>query len=331
MAAYVELPLVYDVTCKAFRSRQQSRIEMLESITLPVRETSSDEAPVAVKIRDSDNGAEEELRWFEGRYWIADAGKGEFSGGLRQKLQLGGTFGIHVLDTESLFLVQNFRKYVTEFRAGVRRTVDSERCRDVTESNRDLYVDRIAKRVDRDLMMIDGVLHMAVREPFLILYMEHSRCVASVSMGMPTMEVHRFFAFSLDRSDDFRAVMDSAVAADELTVKMLVEAEFLCGETTLLMREKSDLLTIANERLEKDERYVTRWSKEKAAAWFCLRDALAGPADQKDDAAVDAIADAFTDFGELMDIGAFGRAAIERWRLREIDVEEATAAASYVG
>lgn len=322
MPAFVEMPLSYRALCKPFRARHAGSVQLLDFVTLRVRETTGDDAPVAVEIAD---GLDVELlRWFDGRYWIADNGSGIPSGHIRAKLGMGTEGDIAKLASESLFLVRTCPHVVGHFKARTRMTVESERCRDVTGTDREAALARLELRVREGLLMVDGVLHAAVQEPFLTLTLsDDGFASSSVWLGMPYLDGarNRTFVFPVDRQDDLEAVLASVIG-DGVSLHVNLRAEYLHGDTTPVRREAEDVLLSAKCWIEKESHKIREWSRDRAMAWFDLRDrcqeAVEAPRDER---VLDGLSEALVEYGRHADIGPFAKAATERWQMRHIELE----------
>lgn len=321
---FIDLPLKYHVKCKPFRSRHTGTVVLMDFVTLQVREISDADAPPAVDITDGIRV--EQLRWFDGKYWMSDrSAVGDYeSGRLRARL-LHGAYNDDIRHKqESMFFMRSFPgEDIENFKNRVGKTVESERCREVTSDDRDQHMDRLMKKVDAELVMIEGVMHATVPEPVRVLDMQYdSLFTSTISLGMPHISRTggRKFVFPVDRFDDHEAVIETVAALGGPSPVTQLSAEYFFGETTPISREQIDIQDLAKEWVGKDSHKLKQWTKERGMAWFDLRDAYEEIREPENDATkIDRVAHALQAYGDQCDIELFTRVAIERWHLRPID------------
>lgn len=320
----IELPLYFSVDCIPYRHRNRSRVFLMQSVTLPVAEIADEDAPFAARIAFEDE--EVLLRWYDGRYWMEDRPDGNRAAKLRCQLTKGfrkeGFYTVSkngVPQDESLFMFTHFDSWtMDEFRKGRRDSIEDKRVRDIRGDTREEELARVLKAVE-GFVFIGGTAWTAVPEPFLIFEVKDGRkAEVSVRLGLPAYdEQEKRFVLSVCQGEEIREL--SAMAEEEgLPVSVLMSFEWLGGEAKPVDRRMVDVVNAASACMRRDTYKLSEMSRGQAMAWFDLRDSL--KADLQGEAKADVVSESLAAYSEHRDIGTFARMALERWRMRPLDL-----------
>lgn len=316
----IEFPLSYRVYCKPFRQRHRGSVGLLDFVSIDVREI--DEADAPVGVRASMGGQSEVLRWFDGKYWIEDFCAPEAA---KIRASLSSRADPETFGSNSFFLATNYPATIEVFKARERKTVESERCREVTGSSREASLEYLEKAVAERVAIIGGKAYCTVEEPVMALSIyDGGFAVAQPQFGLPYIgNRNRTLTFTLDRLADFDDLVVS-LGRDGIEVRRDGELAHFFGGVTPVRREREDLLQCVEEAILEDSYRMKEWTKNRAMAWFDLRDVHAAASEAgrlSDDATLDRLSECLAEYGRHTEISHFARVAVERWQFRQIDFD----------
>lgn len=326
------LPLHYSVRAKPYRHRDPSHINLVDFVSVDVPEVSESDAPEVVALHADE--AVETLRWHDGRFWMVDVADDPERMSLRGFV--GGFLRKHDKNP-SYFQNLHWRYHIPSSGTVVEKTVESERCREVTFDDRAAKLADLHQKVDRELAFIGGVLHVSVPEPFVILVKDNvlkdESYFRSVCFGDPREKGHflnpsygfgkakrEIIGYSLSQAEEADHA-EAFLVACGVEVKRLGTVEALechaeAEYSDELRMEGSDVVKTAEEALA-DVRYkMPDWPTEDAMKWFALRDTI-GPSES--DASPEDVVEALEGLAEIHEIGPWARLQVERWLMRPLD------------
>lgn len=325
------LPLHYSVDAIPFRHRMANRIGLVDFVVVDVPEVLERDAPEVVAVHA--HGASERIRWHGGKFWMED----ETSDPERRSLRsLVG--GLKNRDSHpSHFQNANWGSRIPSNGQIVEKTVESERCRNVTWNNRDACLADLQRKAAQDLTFIGDVLHVAVPEPFVVIVSEEnkesSNFFRTVCLGNPNGDGHflnqgkyaymetmrEFVAYSVahaDEADEAEAfLVASGTEVDRVGMVEALEG-FPSAEFSETRTEERDVLATANSVMRRAKWKMSDWPTADAMRWFALRDAIRHG---DGNPAAETVAAALEDLSAVYDVGPWARLQIERWRMRPLD------------
>lgn len=298
-----------------------------EIVSLHVREVSEIETSIIGSLKN--DTTQEEIRYFDGKYWIKDsyseADRDLRSSSLRRINQLGrggSTFRDHRGHDRK---EQGFldRAHIDESMSGFKK---------ITQNSREDDLENLRKNVDNDLIEIDGVLYFHVKEPVFELFVyddsEGPQAFTRLALdySKPRYRSDRFedvFRFPFDKRDELDQVVQHIEKHLGLKVENSSDGEFYYGggDFQTFDDDRTNLLAAA-EPLVRDTDWMKTWPTPRLTAWGELRDAFeeAKKPEAADDA-IDQLVDKLDGFGKAKDISLHTQVAIYKWRSRAIDLD----------
>jgi len=316
---FMDFPLKYSIYGVRPRSRKDERVDLFEVVSLPIREVSPDDAPVAAKF--SFKGHEEEIRWHDDKWWVRDLGTGGLSGELKSRAILAGDKARKWLSEGSFFLYREWPSTIEAFRQGDTKTLEQGYFREVRRDFREDQLFSLQNSINENLRMIDGVAYCAVPEPYLVAQIEEKSLLVSACFGPPHTDayVNRIVYFGLGQHDEFMGLVENVAVRENLPIRQLIKAEHLYGPTTSVRKEIFYLKSAAQEFLGQRRGDLPAMNKAAAMAWYDLRDAVKALENRKtSEQLLSNLAATLSACDADGDIGVFARAAVDLWEMRPI-------------
>lgn len=325
-----DIPFAYTIEGKpaekkAKRGNYDDGIESFaafEIVAFNVREVSEIEtARVGILKNDT---TEEDIRFFEGHYWIKDAYSED-----EKPLRRSCCKRVNDLDGGgSLFRdSRGGNGFETDFRNRAHRDVTQAPFKKITENNRDNSYHRTRDNVNDSLIEIDGVLYAKVQEPVFELYAyeDNSGPSAFVSINLdykrPTYKSSRYddvFRFAFDQRPELELFIDHIERELNIKVQISCDGEFYYGGEFQRFDDHTNLLAAA-EPIVEETSWMKQWSTAKLTAWGNLRDAFEeAKAPNASDDVIRQLADKLGDFGKIEDLSFNTKVAIFKWGSRDI-------------
>jgi len=298
-----------------------------EIVSLHVREVSEIETSVIGSFKN--DTTQEEIRYYDGKYWIKDsyseANRDLRSSALYRINQLGrggSAFRDHRGHDR---IEQGFldRAHIDESMSGFKK---------ITQNSRVYDLERLNESVSADLIEIDGVLYFQVKEPVfeLLIYDDSEGPQAFARLALdyskPRFKPTRYedvFRFPFDKRDELDQVVEHIEKHLGIKVENSSYGEFYYGggEFQTFDDDRTNLLAAA-ETLVRDIDWMKTWPTPRLTAWGELRDAFeeAKKPEATDDA-IDQLVDKLDGFGKAKDISLHTQVAIYKWRSRAIDLD----------
>lgn len=188
----VTVPVSYRVTAIKYKHQIASPITMRENVTVEVPDVPSEEMVLALVVRDLEGNDLERLYGHDGRLWVKDMRGEDDLPFIRQHMDMAGqkvssqyNSGSEYLKASSVLssqmgrvgLLRTHTGEVSQYVFGeaayvqdgevrfLEKTLESEKARKPTESNRDDRFSAAATTARRDCVCVDGVVYRRVPEP----------------------------------------------------------------------------------------------------------------------------------------------------------------------
>jgi hypothetical protein len=293
----VDLPFTYEVKGVPFKSRDSRRIDLHENVSVHIRDVSSADTDLALVI--SKDGVENErFIGYVGALWVRDArdeigalpfhrqhidwvlpqrdallraGEGDKIKALCDMLSFTGLFATYMTKFEP-YHVDKYGRRTDSGHFGVHeKSVESERIREVSATNREARLERTISSAARMLIAVDGVVHCRAPEPILELalgfygqqsrkwrfgtldYSVHDRSSLLQNYPVSLLDVHKV-------EEWFRSAGVASTGQSEFTFEVMAPGYLgqLPTKQMCLMRDASEAIEQALDK-KRDTPFISKW------------------------------------------------------------------------
>lgn len=198
----VTVPVAYSVTAIKFKHQLESNLTMMENLTVDIQDVDAESLDFAMVVSDLEGRELERVYGYNGKFWIRDSrgegdmpflsqhldlvgqniskrsggydvfsSSGQYRSAIEARLSKVGEVGLLRYATGDLS-DHLYREHAYNGRGGVEfleKTVESERARNVTVSNREVKLANARLAAHTGCIAVDGVNYRRVSEPCLLV------------------------------------------------------------------------------------------------------------------------------------------------------------------
>lgn len=338
-----EFPLQYQIRGIYPRHRNESWNNYLEFVELEVTDVSQHEAPESAIL--TSEHATERLRYFDGRWFIADRSSNpddENSGYIRTQGGLGVFEGGYNrpptfidMAKSSVFASQNFPQYeLGDINNRKIKTPKADDFRIINSNDRNEKLSAIANKVATNVIAVDGVLYTEVPEPVFVFDFSKEMYNFSSKKDDPVVNLRVVFGepefddkekvlvYSIDQREEVDRVIAHLAAIEQINVNVISNADYIFGHLNEIRREKTELKSEAKHWIRHDTDKMRDWDRSHIDAYLDFRDAWrAAEVHEHTDETMNIVAETLRDYGQFTNIGPYSRMVIERWEAKPIELD----------
>ncbi|WP_315922201.1 hypothetical protein [Mesorhizobium sp. SP-1A] len=339
-----EFPLEYRIVGIFPRHRNEAAKSYLEFVELEVTDVSPYEAPEGAIL--TSEHATERLRYFDGRWFIADRSSNpddENSGYIRTQGNLGVIEGYGYnspptfidMAKSSVFDSQNFSKYdIKNINNRQIETPQPDDFRIIHNNSREEQLSKLANKVAANVIAVDGVLYTEVPEPVFVFDFSKEMYNFSSKKDDPVVNLRVVFGepefddkekvlvYSIDQREEVDRVIAHLATIEQIDVNVISNADYIFGHVNEVRREKTELKSEAKHWIRHDTDKMRDWDRSHIDAYLDFRDAWrAAEVHEFSDEALNKVAETLRDYGQYTNIGPYSRMVIERWEAKPIELD----------
>lgn len=344
-----EFPLMYYITGIFPKHRTPSRIEYLEFVELEVNDVDEYEAPVGAVI-SSEHGTES-LRYFDGKWYIADrcadiendnAGHIKTQGGIGVSKSMYDykTTSINVLNMSKSSVIDtiHYNQYshyrIKEVNNRNIKLPNDNDFRIIHENERQSKLLDLAGAIEKKVISVDGVLYTEVPEPVFVFEFSNEMYNYSskpegpivklrVVFGTPEFdEKEKILVYSIDQREEVDRLIDHLSMIEKIDVDVITSADYIFGHASEIRRENVELINEAKHWIRYKTESMRDWDRSHIDTYLDFRDAWqASVANGHNEETLDKVSETLRDYGKHTNIGPYTRLVIDRWNEKPINIE----------